>query len=167
MIASGGPAYDKGMGVPSATMGCMDIREAYRRNRATVLAAVVLLVCFAGLFMFLNDVARTSGAALVARVHDGAGNTFELPLEETAELTVETSLGRNVVVVSDATAKIVEASCPNGDCTRQAAISQPGQQLICLPNQLWVEIVEAGAASGELDPSAVTPADADADLVSQ
>ena len=53
-----------------------------------------------------------------------------------------------------------------GDCLRQRAISVPGQQLICLPHKLWVEVVEQGAPDGELDVTAVTSAD-EVDLVSR
>ena len=96
---------------------------------------------------------------MVARIHDGNGQTYELSLSEDDSLRVETSLGTNVIVVRDGAAFMAEADCPKGDCLRQRAISVPGQQLICLPHELWVEVVEAGAPDGELDVTAVTATD--------
>ena len=86
-----------------------------------------------------------------AVVHDGDGHTHVLDLDEEANLPLATSLGANTIVVADGAASIVDADCPNGDCLRQRAISKPGQQLICLPHRLWVEIVPRGGAYGELD----------------
>lgn len=93
-------------------------------------------------------------------VHDGDGQTHVLELDTDATLVIETSHGTNTVEVSGGKVRIIEADCPNGDCLRQNAISEPGQQLICLPHQLWVEIVPEGGESGELDIDAVSTEDA-------
>lgn len=136
-----------------------------RRNAATVVAAVLISCGLVASFVLLRPQAAAD-ASLVARIHDAEGKTYELPLSEDASLTVETALGTNVIVVRDGAAFVAEADCPNGDCLRQHAISSLGQQLICLPHQLWVEVVAQGAPDGELDVTAVTATD-DADLVSR
>lgn len=109
---------------------------------------------------------RPADAPLRAIVHDGAGNEHVLNLAEDSELVVDTDYGRNVVRVSSGTVAIVEADCPGGDCLRQHAISTPGQQLICLPHHLWVEVVADGDAAGQMDVQAVQPRD-DVDLIAR
>ena len=136
-----------------------------RRNAATVVAAVLICCGLVASFVFLRPQTSTD-TALVARIHDADGQTYELPLSKDASLTVETALGTNVIVVHDGAALVAKADCPNGDCLRHHAISSPGQQLICLPHQLWVEVVAQGAPDGELDVTAVTTTDG-ADLVSR
>ncbi len=144
----------------------MALPKLIRENLATVVAGVLVAAVLVAACLAL--VPRSTGAApLVARIHDGEGTVRELPLERDDTLVVETPLGRNVIEVRDGAARVVEADCPNGDCLRQRPISQPGQQLICLPHQLWVEVVEAGAPDGELNAAAVSPESDDIDLVSR
>ena len=67
------------------------------------------------------------------------------------------------IVVEDGCVRVTEADCPHGDCTRQTAISHPGEQIICLPHELWIEIVPADGEAGEMDEKAVAyPDDVDA-----
>lgn len=144
----------------------MALPKLIRENLATVVAGVLVAAVLVAACLAL--VPRGTGAApLVARIHDGEGTVRELPLERDDTLVVETPLGRNVIEVRDGAARVVEADCPNGDCLRQRPISQPGQQLICLPHQLWVEVVEAGAPDGELSAAAVSPESDGIDLVSR
>ena len=78
-----------------------------------------------------------------------------LPLDKDAELVVATSLGTNTVVVENGSVRMAEADCPHGDCLRQTPISRPGEQIICLPHELWIEILGDGADAGEMDVDAV------------
>lgn len=143
----------------------MTLIRYIRDNAATVVAATLIACGLVASSVLLRPRASAS-TEMVARIHDGNGQTYELPLSKDGSLTVETSLGTNVIAVRDGAAFMAEADCPKGDCLRQRAISVPGQQLICLPHQLWVEVVEQGAPDGELDVTAVTSAD-EVDLVSR
>lgn len=117
-----------------------------QQNKASVIAVVIIVaVVAAGLVAW-----RMLGAVSSARsavVHDGDGGELTLPLDVDARQTVTTSLGSNVVVVSDDSVHVEEADCPNNDCVKQGAISNVGEQIVCLPHKLWVEIVEDGASS--------------------
>lgn len=145
----------------------MELARRIQEMRATVIAGVVVVACLVAAFVFLLPRA-SEGARLVARVHDADGATYGLPLDKDDQLTVTTSLGTNVIVVSGGAAHVAEADCPTGACLHQQPISLPGQQLICLPHQLWVEVVEQGAPDGELDVTAVTDGSGDnVDLVSR
>jgi len=143
----------------------MALLRHIRDNAATVVAAALIACGLVASFVLFRPHVPAN-AQMVARIHDGNGQTYELPLSKDGSLTVETSLGTNVIAVRDGAAFMAEANCPKGDCLRQHAISAHGQQLICLPHQLWVEIVETGAPDGELDVTAVTATD-DVDLQSR
>lgn len=130
---------------------------------AVALAATVAAT-FIGAFVMWPQASET----LQVVVHDstGAEHVFDLSTDQRA--VIETDLGRNVIVVENGSAHIEDADCANGDCMRQHAISEPGQQLICLPHKLWVEVVPAGGEHGEMDVDAVETDDtATADLIAR
>ena len=133
----------------------MALVKTLRDNRATVVVGTVLVVAFAALLWALAPRSGEEGQ-LKALVHDGDGRVFALPLDEDARLEVVTSLGRNVIVVEDGAVRMAEADCPQGSCMAQHPASRPGEQVICLPHKLWIEVVDEGGASGSLDEDAVT-----------
>lgn len=122
---------------------------------AIIIAAVVVIGCIAW-FTWQGSQTATVDNTLVARVHDGDGGTTELPLSQDGTRTITTKLGTNVIEVADGAVHVDSATCSNKDCMRQGAISQQRQQIICLPNKLWIEIVHEGDADGKMD-AAKTP----------
>ncbi len=138
-----------------------------RQQRATLVCAGFVVALLAALWLAFGRAAGASDKPLVALVHDGDGMTHELPLDTDTRLTVTTELGTNTIVVEDGAVRMLEANCPNGTCLHAPAISAPGSQIICLPHQLWIEVVPAGEAGGELDLSLAEGAEdveADVDL---
>lgn len=135
--------------------------DLLRRYRATFIAGA--LVAAALIALLATSMLSRGGLGAVALVHDGDGAVHELPLDRDATLAVETSLGSNTVVVEGGSVRVAEADCPHGDCMRQVPISHPGEQIICLPHKLWIEIVASGGEAGEMDEQAVAyPDDVDA-----
>lgn len=120
-----------------------------------VVVAVVLAVAVMALAWTQSGAGVGREAKLRAVVHDGDGAVHVLPLDEDAELAVTTSLGTNVVVVKDGAVRVREADCPGLDCVHQGAISAPGRQIICLPHELWIEVVADGDDGGPMDVDAV------------
>lgn len=103
------------------------------------MAAVVLAVAL-GVFAW----GKIAGGAY-AVIHDGDGGETKLALSVDEELTITTSKGTNVVAVRNGKVSVVEADCPNHDCMRQGEIDSAGQQIICLPHELWIEVVSDDA----------------------
>ena len=136
-----------------------------RRNAATVVAGLLSLVALVASVAFVIAGGAQPGTRLYARVHDADGREWYLPLDEDATLVVDSSLGHNVSRVSGGQVRMAEADCPKQSCLAQAPVSQPSQQIICLPHKLWVEVVGADdAAAGEgasADASRVRWADGD------
>ena len=53
---------------------------------------------------------------------------------------IETSHGSNTILVKNNTIQIIEADCYDELCIKQGAISEVGKSIICLPNELIIEI---------------------------
>lgn len=130
--------------------------DTLRKNAATFVAGIVVVAALAVSVAVLKPwQAKDQGGARVV-IHDGNGEERSLSLDEDATIEVATHLGANTVVVEDGTARITAADCPKHSCTHQQPISRPGEQLVCLPHQLWVEVVEPGDKGTQLDEAAVT-----------
>lgn len=114
---------------------------------ANVITALVLIALFIGSCAALWVAAQTSSpasdAGLRAIVHDADGEVRELPLNENTVVEIVTEKGSNTVAVENGTVRVSSANCENQDCVRQGALSTPGKQIICLPHELWIEVVDA------------------------
>lgn len=110
-----------------------------------MLVAVIALVAVAGFaaVKLMGLGSTTQGATAV--VTDADKKTYELPLDTDATITVTTDLGTNVIEVKDGRVRAKEADCPNQDCVHQGWIGKPGQQIVCLPHKLTVDIVDEDA----------------------
>lgn len=132
-------------------------------SKTTIIGGIVLAVVVIAVVLVVKLVPGGGSSAdgpLRALVHDGDGGTKEISLTQDSETRIETSKGYNVVTVHSGKVSITDADCPNHDCMHQVAITQPGQQIICLPHELWIEIIGNGVESGEMDAGSVINYDA-------
>lgn len=121
-------------------------------KRANVIAGAVIAVVVVIAVVAMAAPRMTAPASgLRALVHDGDGDVHELSLARDSETVITTSFGTNVVVVEGGAVFVRDADCDNHDCIRQGSIDAPGRQIICLPHELWIEVVGADDAAGELD----------------
>lgn len=121
-------------------------KKACRRMRINVIA-VLVITAFA---LAAAAAANALGNAVDARtavIQDADGNTFAMPLSKDDILTVASSAGTNVIEVQSGKVRVSEADCPNQDCVDQGWISNAGQQIVCLPHKLMVNITDEDAAS--------------------
>lgn len=63
------------------------------------------------------------------------------PLSEDRTEIFTDATGFNTLEISDGTAKMVEADCPDHICVKTYPISSPGETIICLPHKLVVEVI--------------------------
>lgn len=121
-------------------------KKAYRRMKLNVVAVLVI----AAVALAVAAAANALGSAVDARtavIQDADGNTFTMPLSQDDVLTVASSAGTNVIEVQAGKVRVSEADCPNQDCVEQGWISKAGQQIVCLPHKLVVNITDEDAAS--------------------
>ena len=117
-----------------------------RGDRVLLLALVAAGAVFAALLWLL----RSPGAQVTVTVDNVRLASF--PLDEQREYLIETSYGTNLLVITDGTAMLTEADCPDKLCVKQGAIRCAGDSIICLPHKLVVEITGTeGQSAGGVD----------------
>ncbi|MEG2000467.1 MAG: NusG domain II-containing protein [Evtepia sp.] len=102
----------------------------------TILSTIILLSIIA-LFIFYQ--ARKPGDTV--SISQNGTLLYTLPLSQDTDLTIPAPNGGfNRVIIENHTVRIEEASCPDQICVRQGAISETGRPIVCLPNQLVLEL---------------------------
>lgn len=128
----------------------MSKRNSTRDRRGSkklnlILAVAIAAVACAGLVATRLIGANTDANTATVVIRDGAQNVYELPLGQDVTKSVTTDLGTNVIEIKDGRVHVEEADCPNQDCVHQGWIDAAGQQIVCLPHKLTVDIVDEGA----------------------
>ena len=103
-----------------------------------LLVAILLFVLFQG--------KKTPGGAAVVRVSGEITAAYALAEDRTVTIEGKNG-GTNTLVIENGTAHLSEASCPDKLCVHQGTVSRAGQTIICLPNEVVIEIM--GTDEGE------------------
>ena len=109
-----------------------------RRDAALL---VILLAVGALLFFFLR-INRAEGGTAVVRVSGEPYGSYDLHTDQEIEIQ-GTNGGTNLLQIRDGKASVIQASCPDLLCVHQGTVSRQGVSIICLPNEVVVEISEA------------------------
>lgn len=123
--------------------GARDGRDNKRLNLILVLA-IAAIACV-GLVATRLMGANTNADTATVVIRDGEQNVYELPLSQNTTKSVTTDLGTNLIEIKDGRVRVEEADCPNQDCVHQGWIDAAGQQIVCLPHKLTVDIVDESA----------------------
>lgn len=122
--------------------------ESFKLRKADLLLLAAALVFGAVLAAVL--LLRSPGGTVQVRVAGAV--TAGYPLDVDASYTVTgANGGTNLLVIEDGAARIEEASCPDGVCVHTGRIRRNGQSIVCLPNQVVVEIVSETENSSGVD----------------
>ena len=121
-------------------------------DRLLVVALTAALVAF-GCWWLLSRVTAAGSSAeggpvVVCQTKDGYYRAD--PLSSDATYTVKTKAGDwNVVQIKDGEVDVTKANCANQVCVDHDPIRQEGEQIVCLPHGMVVEVVanEADATS--------------------
>ena len=119
--------------------------ERCNKNNDLILIAVILAV--AVLILGYSLLTRTEGAYAVVTVDGEEIGRYRL--DKPLETEIVSAFGRNVLVIADGKASVIEADCPDGLCVSQGAICYEGETIVCLPHRLIVAI--EGGTAGEID----------------
>ena len=123
-----------------------------RRLRRADLILIVILLAVGVLLSLGAVILSRTGAAVQVRVSGRIVATYPLSEDREDEIAGADG-GVNLLVIRDGGARIKEASCPDKLCVGMGVIRRAGQSIICLPNQVVVEIVDS---SGLPDTDAVS-----------
>ena len=118
-------------------------RDNKRLNLILVLA-IAAIACV-GLVATRLMGANTNADMATVVIRDGEQNVYELPLSQNTTKSVTTDLGTNLIEIKDGRVHVEEADCPNQDCVHQGWIDAAGEQIVCLPHKLTVDIVDESA----------------------
>lgn len=115
------------------------VKHLHRMN--IIVVVVIVLTVIASFIIAGQPAFYAEPSSLTAIVHAGDGQTYRFPLDVDTTATVSSDLGSNQFTVENGSIRATDADCNNHDCVRQGRISTPGQRIICLPHELWVEVV--------------------------
>ncbi len=123
---------------------------------AAILAAILALLALGSCLYLLLTPARTAKGSLI-RITQKGKVLQEIPFSEVTEEYEFTVTGDNgcynTIRISPEGVQVTEASCPDKICVRTGIRKDSLLPIICLPNQLVIEIV---AEDGLSDMDAVT-----------
>lgn len=77
------------------------------------------------------------------------------PLDVEREVTVDGRIGRLHLRIAGGSVRVSESSCPHAICRRTGPVRYDGQQIVCAPNHLLIEIQSTRVVKER--PDAVTP----------
>lgn len=99
---------------------------------------IILLV--AGIcFIITESISPATDGYVEVRID---GDVFsQYPLNEDKTVMIKTENGNNELQISNKSAKIVWADCPDRICEKHGKISRNGESIICLPHKLVITII--------------------------
>lgn len=112
-----------------------------------LLAALVLVGTVLACLLLLT---RQKGAYAEVRVSGQSIQRFSLRDSVCYEIRGADGDG-NLLIVEDGEAWIEEADCPDGLCCQMGRIHSVGQSVVCLPNEVVVEIIGKTAETDTVD----------------
>ena len=77
---------------------------------------------------------------------EASGRKYLMPLSADGRMVVEGPVGKTVVEVRDGVAAVTDSDCRDKVCVAMGGISEPSGWIACLPNRVFVRIVDEKAA---------------------
>lgn len=102
---------------------------------------IAALLAVSLVLMLVFRLAKAPGAQVVVRVSGEVIATYSLD-EDRCQVIEGKNGGTNTLVIQDGTVCLSEATCPDLLCVHQGTISREGESIVCLPNQVVVEVQE-------------------------
>lgn len=121
-----------------------------KRGDIGLIVALVIGVIVLTIWMLGDD--NTYNGQKYAKVTvDGEHfQTIELS-EEYQEIMIETTRGNNLLRIVNHSVHVYTADCPDQLCVAMGSMDRVGQQIVCLPNRVLVEIIGDSAEGGDVD----------------
>ena len=116
------------------------------KKQNVIFIIILLIASFTMLFFIIMGKQTQKGDKVLIYVNGTMVQEGSLEVE--AEIVIHGNPGDNVLVIRDRKAYMKEASCENHVCIQQGEVSRNGETIICMPNQI---IVEVSAEKQEID----------------
>ena len=106
-----------------------------------IVIGIVFALAIIGYIVFNFLVFNTDAETVVISVDGKEYAVYQLiDIKGTKEICVETEFGTNVIEMTNKSAKVIEASCPDKLDVKSGEIKKSGQVIVCLPNRLTVSL---------------------------
>jgi hypothetical protein len=105
-----------------------------------VIIALILAAALAAIGYSSAAGRAASAENLRAEIYEDGVLTRVLPLNESAEVVIDTDRGYNRVVVGDGGIRVSAADCDSQTCVHSGMKALPGDMIACLPNRLVIKI---------------------------
>lgn len=109
---------------------------------AVAVVAAILVLC---LYVF------NSGNGDFVQIEVDGVVTDTLSLSEDTVREIKTDNGTNTLVISDGSAVMTQADCPDGICANHKPINKTGESIICLPHKVVVTVMNDKSNDNDID----------------
>lgn len=105
------------------------------KKKDIIIICIIVLITISG-FIFNYFYFHQDGTFVQIKVNNKKYQTVPLNVDQTIEIG-----DKNTVIIKDSSVYVVNSTCPDKLCQKQGHISKNGQQIICLPNKVVIEII--------------------------
>ena len=116
------------------------MKDFFKKHKADLILVAVALIISIGA-MIIMSATKTQGGYAVVVVNGKETQSYSLDKDITVK--IKNGENYNILLISDGSAKIIEATCPDKLCVDQHEARYNGESLICLPNKTTVKIVSS------------------------
>ena len=116
------------------------LKKLFISHKFDFLLGAVLLIAALCLFVVFKTT-RKNGSYVCIKQGKNIVGTYALG--EDSEYEIKSFYGSNTLVIKDGYAYMSESSCKDHLCEKMGKISNGGETIICLPNEVFVEIISS------------------------
>lgn len=106
-----------------------------------IIAAAIFVVGIVGSILVLNAPRKDT---VIIRRDDKILYTIDLKTAADKTFDIEYKGSRNTVEIRDGRIRVRDADCPDKVCVKTGWLSSSAIPIVCLPNHLVIEFMEAG-----------------------
>lgn len=106
------------------------------KKRDIILALMMILLGIAGYGVI--RLGQKKGSQVVIYVDQKEIGRYDLDTDTTKE--IQTAKGTNTLVIENSMAYVTDADCPDQVCIRMGKISKTGENIVCLPHKLVIQV---------------------------
>ena len=115
----------------------MKFSNTKKRNDIILIICILLisLIFFAAYKLYFNK----SGKFVTVKIEGKV--TAYYPIDTDKTVTIKgVNGGKNILKISEGTANMIEADCPDQTCVKKHSIKYEGETIVCLPHKVVISI---------------------------
>ena len=119
-----------------------------------IISIFLLLISILMAFAISNKNAKKDirSNSKLLRVEKNSKVLYELPLDEDREIVLQDNNKYNKVIIKDVKVYMKDANCRDQICVHMHPIKEVGETIICLPNQVFLEVIDPNSdANNDID----------------